>query len=111
VRTLNDWLSWWGWPLFVTGLLGMFVGFSGAPLFRSLIERSIARRTTFSMLPEIANAVRNILDATIREMLRPAGWEALLLFVVGLGMILVAVYLIYREKKKLAGSEAPTQLF
>jgi hypothetical protein len=111
VRTLNDWLSWWGWPLSVTGLLGMLVGFSGAPLFRSLIERSISRRAAIEMPPEVANSVRGILDAALREMLKPAGWEALILFLLGLGMILGAVYLTHRKKEQLPPSEAPTQLF
>lgn len=109
VRTLRDWLSWWGWPLWVTGLLGMPIGFLGAPLFRSLIERSVSRRVTLNMLSEIANALRGILDAALREMLKPVGWEAVVLFLLGLGMILIAVYLAKREKK-LTASEAPTQL-
>jgi hypothetical protein len=111
VRTLDDWLSWWGWPLSVTGISGMLVGFSGAPLFRSLIERSISRRAAINMPPEIANAVRGILDAALREMLKPAGWEASVLFLLGLGMVLIAAYLTHREQEKLPPSEAPTQVF
>ncbi len=109
VRTLNDWLSWWGWPLLVTGFLGMLVGFSGAPLFRSLIERPISQRAAINLPPEIAKAVRGVVDAALREMLKPAGWEAFILLLLGLAMILVAVHLTRREKKKLDESEAPTQ--
>ena len=111
VRTLNDWLSWWGWPLSVTGILGLLVGFSGAPFFRSLIERSVSRRAAINMPPEVADAVRGILDAALREMLKPAGWEALILFLLGLVMVLVAAYLTRREKAKPPPSEAPTQAF
>jgi hypothetical protein len=110
VRSLKSWLAWWGWPLMLTGLPGMFIGFSGAPLFRAIAERSLSKNLTISLPPEVVNSIRSLADAALREMLRPAGWESLAMFIVGLLMAIAAAILAYREKKKIAASEAETQI-
>ncbi len=111
VRTLKGWLGWWGWPLMLTGLPTSLVGFGGAPLFRTIVESILTQRLSVNMPVEIADTIRAVMDATLREMLRPVGWEGLTLFVIGLVMVLVAVYLAGREKRKIAASEAETQIF
>jgi hypothetical protein len=99
VRTFKGWLVWWGWPFFLTGLSGMPLGFAGAPLFRWAIERWLSQRITLTFTPEISASIRSVLDATLREILKPAAWESLALFILGLAMILTSAYLTYREKK------------
>ncbi len=110
VRSLKSWLAWWGWPLMLTGLPGMFIGFSGAPLFRAMAERSLSKNLTISLPLEVVNSIRSLADAALREMLRPAGWESLAMFIIGLLMAIAAAILAYQEKKKIAASEAETQI-
>ncbi|HEX2696739.1 MAG TPA: hypothetical protein VHM28_03470, partial [Anaerolineales bacterium] len=90
VRTFRDWLAWWGWPFLITGLLGMLIGFSGAPLVRGSLEKTISQRVSVSMPQEVGEAIRSVVDATLREILKPAGWESLFLFLAGSAMILLA---------------------
>ncbi|SRR5581483_10210163 len=112
VRSFKGWLAWWGWPLLFTGLFGTMIGFGGAPLVRRLFENMLAKRAATSMPLEIADAIRSIVDAAFRQMLKPAGWEGLFLFIAGLSMILISFYAARREKKaRLAASEAETQVF
>lgn len=111
VRTFKGWLAWWGWPLMFTGLAGAIVGFAGAPLVRRGFENMLAKRAAISMPPEIAQAIRSIVDTTLRQMLKPTGWESLFLFIAGLAMILISYYVTRREKNKVAASEAETQVF
>jgi hypothetical protein len=102
VRTFKSWLVWWGWPLLLTGLFGIPLGFTGAPLFRWIVERWLSKRIALTLTPDIATSLRAILDATLREILKPAAWESLALFIIGLSMILISAYLTYREKNKVA---------
>ncbi len=111
VRTFRGWLNWWGWPLLLTGLPGAIIGFGGAPLFRTLIERAVSRQLPVDLPLEAVDTIRKVVDAALREMLRPAGWEGLFLFVAGTSMVLVAAYLTRREKEKLEAAEAPTKIF
>ncbi|MCL4528892.1 MAG: hypothetical protein M1282_05720, partial [Chloroflexi bacterium] len=110
VRSFKGWLAWWGWPLMLTGLPGIFIGFSGAPLFRAGIERSLSKNLTISLPPEVVSSIRSLADAALREMLKPAGWESLAMFIIGLLMVIAAAILAYQEKKKIAASEAETQI-
>jgi hypothetical protein len=111
VRTLRSWLTWWGWPLLATGVLGMLVAFGGAPLFRGTVEQILSRRMTVSMPAQLAGSIRAIVDTALREMLKPAGWEFLALFIAGAAMLVAAYYLTGRAQKgQIESSEAATQV-
>ena len=111
VRSFKSWLAWWGWPLMLTGLPGMYIGFRGAPLFRAMVERSLAKNLAASMPTDVVSSIRSLADAALREMLRPAGWESLAMFIVGLLMVIGAAILAHSERRKVAASEATTQIF
>ncbi len=112
VRTLKGWLAWWGWPMLIAGILGSLSGFAGAPFFRLLVERFLARRIPITMPQELVNAVRAVADAALRQMLLPAGWEGLVLAILGLIMVLVSFAISAGQKaKQLARSEAKTQVY
>ncbi len=110
VRSFKGWLAWWGWPLLLTGLPGMVIGFSGAPWFRAMAERSLSKNLTISLPSEVVTSLRALVDAALREMLKPAGFESAALFLIGLLMVIVAGLLANREKKRIAASEAVTQI-
>ena len=87
----------------LTGLFGAPVGFIGAPFFRGMIELWLSSRHITLTLPrEVAASIRAVVDATFREILKPAEWEGLALFIIGLIMLSISAYLTNREKKKLA---------
>jgi hypothetical protein len=50
-------------------------------------------------------------DAALSEILKPAAWESLALFIIGSAMILLSVYLTSVEKKRAAASGADTRIF
>ncbi len=99
VRTFKSWLTWWGWPLLLAGLVGALAGFSGAPLFRMLVEHRLTTRFPIAIPADAAVAIGGVLDQVLREMLGPAAWEGLGLAVVGLAMILVSACLSARGKR------------
>ena len=111
VRTFKDWLIWWGWPLALAGLFGIPLGLTGAPVLRRILEHWLSKRITLIIPPEIATTIRAVVDATMREILKPVAWESLALFIIGLTMILFSFYLTIREKNKAAASEAKTIIY
>lgn len=98
VRTFKGWLNWWSWSLMLTGLPGAIIGFGGAPLFRTLMERAISQRLPVDMPVEAVDTIRKVADSALREMLKPAGWGGLFLFAAGLAMVLLSSYLTNHEK-------------
>jgi len=110
VRTFKDWLAWWGWPIFLTGLFGFPIGLTGAPLLRWILERWLTKRFTITLTPEISASLRSVADTALREILKPVVWESLALFIVGLIMVVFSVFLTIREKNRIAASEAKTQM-
>jgi len=110
VRTFRGWLVWWGWPLLLLGLFGLPIGLTGAPLLRWVMERWLAKRFTIPLTPEISASLRTVVDAALRQILKPIVWESLVLLTVGLIMVLLSVFLSIREKNKIAASEAKIQM-
>ena len=110
VRTFKAWLVWWGWPILLTGLFGFPIGLTGAPLLRWIMERWLTKRFTITLTPEISASLRTVVDAALRQILKPVVWESLALFIVGLIMVVFSAYLTIREKNKIAASEAKTQM-
>ncbi len=110
MRAFKGWLAWWGWPFLLTGLFGLPIGLTGAPLLRWVMERWLANRFTLTLTPEISASLRSVADTALREILKPVVWESLALFTVGLIMVVFSAYLTIREKNKVAASEAKTQI-
>jgi hypothetical protein len=101
VRTFRSWFAWWGSSFFLTGLFGVPLGLTGAPLFRWLLERWLSQRIPVTFPTEVAVSLRMVVDAAFNKILKPAVWESLVLFIIGLVMILISIVLTYREKKRL----------
>ena len=101
VRTFKGWLVWWGWSFFLTGLFGIPLALTAAPILRWLAERWISTWFPFTFPLEIVISLRTVVDAAFGEILKPAVWESLALFVTGLGMILISIFISIRENGKL----------
>lgn len=104
VRTFKSWLIWWGWPFLLTGLFGILLGFTGAPLFHWLIERWLSESINQSFPPDITASIRAVVDTSLREILKPVAWESLVLFIIGSVMVLRA-HLMNRDKDKVKPSK------
>ena len=100
VRTFKGWLVWWGWPFFLTGLFGIPLAFTAAPILRWVAERWISTWLPFTFPLAIVVSLRAVVDAAFSEILKPAVWESLAFFITGLVMILISAYLSIREKRK-----------
>ena len=111
VRTFKGWLAWWGWPFLIAGMIGAISGFSGAPLLRTAIENYILRRTQLTIPPELTDVARTVMDDVLRKIFQPAGWQALILAGIGLGMLIITFLISRTEKnRRIKRSEAETKI-
>ena len=111
VRTFKGWMAWWGWPILLTGTMGALSGFNGAPIFRMVLENYISTRTQLSIPPELTAAMHAVADEVLREILRPAGWQAVVMAGIGLIMLLIGWMISHSEKsRRVKRSEAKTQV-
>ncbi len=88
VRSLPDLLAWWGWSFLLAGLLGTLVALAGAPVLRAVLESWLGQRVSLQLSPDLALSLREVVDASFREMLKPMVWESLGLSAAGIFMIL-----------------------
>lgn len=112
VRSLQGWLTWWGWPFLLAGLLVAIFGFSGTPLLRLFLERRFVQQFASRLPPAALALIRDAGNAILRQILAPVGWEGLALAVIGLAMIIASYVVAWRERQaRLARSEAETRVF
>ncbi|MBK6646489.1 MAG: hypothetical protein IPG44_12235 [Anaerolineales bacterium] len=83
VRTLNDWLKWWGIPTLVAGLLTFIMGLLGAPVIGSVITSILSNRMP-TYLPEfLSSFTGDFASAMVRALLVPVIWQGLVLLLIG----------------------------
>jgi hypothetical protein len=92
VRSWKGWLRWWGLPILSTGVaalllaVGVWAGFSiSVPMARESLPPNVAAGL-FDMLVSIVQSV-------IRQFAMALGLQSILLSVVGLGMLILSLFL------------------
>ena len=105
VRTVRDWLVWWGWSLLVTGLIGLPSTLLAGPILAWLFQRLILQRLSMALPSAVTDSLRLIVGATIGEMLKPVLVESAALLLIGLAMATVS----YLAQGRSAGAPADTR--
>ncbi|HEX8992796.1 MAG TPA: hypothetical protein VF784_14045 [Anaerolineales bacterium] len=90
VRTVRDWLAWWGWPLLATGLIGLPSSLIASPILAWLFQRLVLQRMSMALPAAVMNSLRLAVGATLSEMLRPVISECAALLLIGAGMVIVS---------------------
>ena len=86
VRSLKNWLSWWGVPFFITGTIVFLMGLIGAPLFGALLQRILVNRMPAYLPVIFLDYGADLASAMLKALLAPILWQGLLLALLGLGM-------------------------
>lgn len=93
VRSLKDWLNWWGVPLLITGFIAFVMGLIGAPIFGAVFQRILMTQMPgFFPLPLLGYG-SDLASAMIQALLTPVMWSGLALTVISAGMAGVGYYL------------------
>jgi hypothetical protein len=86
VRSLSEWLMWWGIPFFVTGASAYLTGLLGAPIFGNVLQRILVNRMPDYLPLFLLDFASDFASAMVRALLNPVMWQGLVLAVLGFGM-------------------------
>ncbi|CAG1016662.1 hypothetical protein ANAEL_05750 [Anaerolineales bacterium] len=92
VRSLKDWLNWWGIPLAITGGLTALLGLVGASIFGTIFQELLtSRMPTFlpALLLDSANALAT---AMLQALFIPILWQGLGIAFIGFGMAVAGYF-------------------
>jgi len=101
VRSLVDWLTWWGWPLMFAGGISVLIALFGSPVVSGVLRLVIQNQGAILIPPVLAASLAETASAVARQMLAPVVIEGFILGIVGLGMVIVATFLAARERDKI----------
>lgn len=86
VRSVRDWLNWWGIPIFITGFTIFMIGILGAPVFGIALESILSRQLPDYLPAFLLDFTGEFASAMVRALLNPVLWQGLALTVIGVGM-------------------------
>jgi hypothetical protein len=101
VRTLKEWFIWWGWPLMIAGVISVFTGLIGSPLIGWILRLLIQNQGKHFIPAVLATSIGETASAVARQMLVPVIFEGFILAMVGLGMVVMALFLIERPSTQI----------
>jgi len=97
VRSLDDWLKWWGIPFIVTGIISVFFALIGAPVVRYFLQ-TVLLQGNADMPLIILNMMSSVTGSIAGLILRPVAIQGIVLALVGAGMLIGAKYLHRRSQ-------------
>lgn len=93
VRTLREWLTWWGWLFLISGIMSALIAFVGSPLVGWILQLLIQNQGTIFIPSVLAASLGETTSAVARQMLVPVVIEGFILAIVGLGMVVMTMFL------------------
>jgi hypothetical protein len=97
VRSLIELFTWWGWPFLLTGITSVLVALVGSPAIGWILQLLIQTQGTSFIPPVLAQSIGEAASAVARQMLAPVVIEGFILAIVGLGMVILAMFLPPRQ--------------
>lgn len=101
VRSLTEWLRWWGWPFMFAGGSSVLIALFGSPLVGGVLQLLIENQGAILIPPVLAASLSETMGAVAREMLTPIVIQGFILGIVGLGMVITAAFWAKRERDRM----------
>lgn len=105
VRSLNDWLNWWGYPLWFAGLFSIAVIIVSGALATLLFEAFVAPVFPETIPPDLLDLLVGIFTTIAYDAVQPMVGIAGIMILIGL--IMVAIALLFRKRLQENQDEAP----
>jgi hypothetical protein len=93
IRTLRDWLKWWGWPFLIAGATSVLFALVGSPMIGWILQLLIQNQGTIFIPTVLAASLGETSSAVARQMLAPVVAEGFILALLGLGMIIASLFI------------------
>jgi len=100
VRSLRDWLTWWGYPLLLAGLFSMFLSALSGLIAAGTFQLFIAPVLPNAFPQDIVNVFRELTATIVRNAVQPTLLIAGGLTLIGLIMIAMTFLLRSRFQKR-----------
>jgi hypothetical protein len=93
VRSLADWLTWWGWSFTIAGVSSVIIGLVGSPIVGWILQFFIQNQGTILIPPVLISSIAETTSAVARQMLVPVLIQGAILGFIGFGMVLLTLLL------------------
>ena len=92
VRSLRDWLNWWGIPFLITGITTTLLALIGTPLISLFVDNVILQGNA-DMPMIFLDMMRNVTGSLVSQILGPIAITGIILALIGAGMVIGAGYI------------------
>lgn len=89
VRSLTDWLKWWGYPFLAIGGISVIAALLGSPIL-GLVIRGVIQSQAGFLPPILISALGETVSAVSRQILSPVVVQGGILGFIGFGMVAAA---------------------
>lgn len=93
VRSIQDLLVWWGWPLAITGGASAIIALIGAPAIGLFLQFLIQTQGFIPLPALLAPSISETISAVTNQMLAPVIWQGSVMALIGGAMIVVGFLL------------------
>ena len=97
VRSLKDWLTWWGWPIFITGTSALIIALLGSPTIGFIVSRFMQIQAAGLIPPSLLAIMQETASSVTNEILKPVTLQGLILAVIGFTMGIAALFVVQRR--------------
>ena len=101
VNSLKSWLSWWGIPLFITGVLASLMSLGGAPIFGAIFQRILVNRMPAFLPTILLDYTSDLASAMLQALFIPILWQGLVIAFIGLVMTAGAYFIANNTNQKI----------
>jgi len=99
VRSVRDWLLWWGVPLLLTGLIGLSFSALSLPILGWVFPRLIDFAVPVSVTPEILAIGVDLGNALFRQVTQKIMIQAGIIAAIGLAFVISAFFVKPSQKE------------
>lgn len=97
VRSITDWLSWWGIPFLISGGIAFLMSLLGAPLVKIILQGILVTRLPAYLPSNLLDFSGDLASTMANALLRPVMWQGLIIAAFGMGMTISFYFVKKRE--------------
>jgi len=98
VRSTKSWLKWWGYPLLISGGIGLLLSFLTKPIMQALFDARILNESSGGVSVNMLELVYDLFEAITHAFTQQSALLAFYSALFGLIMLLGVFFLDRREK-------------
>ena len=107
IRTVKDWLRWWGIPLFITGLVVTIIGIAILPMLEWAWAIYVLPQFPSTLSAGIAGLARDLAGSVVRNLATRITLEAVIIGLLGLAAIIGSFYIKTKLKEPMPLASTP----